>query len=50
MKITSVSPLVLRHKLPREQFEVNDGYIQVPAAPGLGVTVDEGIVEKYLVG
>jgi len=40
----------LRHELTRERFEVIDGYVQVPEAPGLGVTVDEGIVEKYRVG
>ena len=40
----------LRHELTRERFEVVDGYVQVPEAPGLGVTVDESIVEKYLVG
>lgn len=38
----------LRHELTRERFEVIDGYVHVPEAPGLGVTVDEDIVAHYL--
>mgnify|MGYP001203404304 FL=1 len=43
----SESPL--RHNLTKESFDVVDGYISVPEAPGLGINVDEAIFEKYLV-
>ena len=39
----------LRHELTRERFEVVDGYVHVPDAPGLGVTIDEDTVQKYRV-
>ena len=39
----------LRHELTCERFEVVDGYVQVPDAPGLGVTIDENTVQRYLV-
>ena len=37
----------LRHKLTNEVFEVIDGYVHVPEAPGLGVTINEATVERY---
>ena len=39
----------LRHDLTHEKFAVVDGYVHVPEGPGLGVTINEEIVEKYLV-
>ncbi|MDW8351536.1 MAG: enolase C-terminal domain-like protein, partial [Anaerolineae bacterium] len=39
----------LRQKLTRQTFPVVDGYVSVPEEPGLGVELDEAIVEKYLV-
>jgi L-alanine-DL-glutamate epimerase-like enolase superfamily enzyme len=39
----------LRHDLTREKFAVVDGFIEVPHAPGLGVTVDLETVAKYRV-
>jgi len=39
----------LRHDLTHERFEVVDGYVQVPDAPGLGVTIDEETVQQYRV-
>ncbi len=39
----------LRHELTHERFEVVDGYIQIPDAPGLGVTVNQETVDKYRV-
>jgi L-alanine-DL-glutamate epimerase-like enolase superfamily enzyme len=39
----------LRHELTHERFAVEDGHVRVPDAPGLGVTVDEETVQKYLV-
>ena len=30
-----------------EEFEVVDGKVSVPTAPGIGVTLDEAKVEKY---
>ncbi len=39
----------LRHEVTHEKFEVVDGYVQVPEEPGLGVTINEATLEKYLV-
>jgi len=45
----SMADSPLRHELTRETFEVVDGYVSVPDAPGLGVTVNEETLQKYLV-
>jgi L-alanine-DL-glutamate epimerase-like enolase superfamily enzyme len=37
------------HDLLAQRLEVKDGYIAVPDGPGLGVELDEGMVEKYTV-
>ena len=37
------------HELAREDFPVVEGMIDIPERPGLGVTVDEGFVERYRV-
>ena len=39
----------LRHELTRESFDVVDGYVHVPQAPGLGATVDEETIQRYQV-
>ena len=39
----------LRHDLTNERFAVVDGYVAVPGGPGLGVTVNEETVRKYVV-
>ena len=39
----------LRHELTRESFDVVDGYVHVPQAPGLGVTVDGETIQRYQV-
>ncbi len=39
----------LRHELTHERVQAVDGYIAPPEGPGLGVTLDEGFVKKYLV-
>jgi L-alanine-DL-glutamate epimerase-like enolase superfamily enzyme len=39
----------LRQTLTRQQFPVEDGYVAVPEEPGLGVELDEAVVEKFLV-
>ena len=39
----------LRHDLTHEVFVVEDGYVKVTDAPGLGVTINEETVQKYLV-
>lgn len=39
----------LLHELSVEKFLVQDGSIEIPERPGLGVTVDEGFVERYTV-
>ncbi len=37
----------LRYELLTHDFIVHDGYVQVPQGPGLGVELNENIVEKY---
>jgi L-alanine-DL-glutamate epimerase-like enolase superfamily enzyme len=39
----------LRQTLTRQRFPVVGGMISVPEEPGLGVDLDEGVVEKYRV-
>lgn len=39
----------LRHDLTREKIQSVNGWMEVPDRPGLGVTLDEGFVKKYLV-
>jgi len=36
-----------RRELVREPVEQTDGWVQVPAGPGLGVDVDRAVLEKY---
>src|SRR5215211_3046962 len=39
----------LRHELTREKIQSVNGWMEVPERPGLGVTLDESFVKKYLV-
>lgn len=39
----------LRHHLTNERVQAVDGWISPPTGPGLGVTLDEDFVVKYLV-
>lgn len=39
----------LRQKLVRNPFKVVDGYVSLPEDPGLGVEIDEEIIERYSV-
>jgi L-alanine-DL-glutamate epimerase-like enolase superfamily enzyme len=36
--------------LTRERMPVSDGWVAVPTAPGLGVELDDEILERYAVG
>ena len=38
-----------REGLAKGQIEVQDGFVRVPRKPGLGITVDEELVQKYAV-
>jgi L-alanine-DL-glutamate epimerase-like enolase superfamily enzyme len=40
----------LRQTLTRQRFPVEDGKISVPEEPGLGVELDEKVVERFRVG
>lgn len=40
----------LRQSLTRQDFKVVNGEVRVPEEPGLGVTLNDDIVEKYRVG
>jgi len=42
---TSQGPL--SRELVKNPIQLEDGYLRVPAGPGLGVEVDEAVVEKY---
>jgi L-rhamnonate dehydratase len=37
----------LSRTLCQEPIRLEDGYLRVPTGPGLGVEVDEAVVEKY---
>jgi len=39
----------LNQRLVRERFPVVDGMVEVPTAPGLGVTLDEDVVRECLI-
>ena len=38
-----------REGLAKGQIEIQDGFVRVPRKPGLGITVDEELVQKYAV-
>ncbi len=44
-----VEQSALRQTLTRQTFPVEDGMVAVPEEPGLGVDLDEAVVEKYRV-
>jgi D-galactarolactone cycloisomerase len=39
----------LRDRLTRPRFEVKDGAVTVPDAPGLGIDVDPSLLEQFAV-
>jgi L-alanine-DL-glutamate epimerase-like enolase superfamily enzyme len=39
----------MRHELTKEKVQALDGWIQVPDGPGLGVTLNEEFIGRYLV-
>lgn len=39
----------LLHEMALEKFTVKDGMIDIPDRPGLGVTIDEGFVQRHAV-
>lgn len=45
---TSQGPL--SRSLVKDPLRLEDGYLRVPEAPGLGVDVDEEIIQKYRIG
>ncbi|MBM3834631.1 MAG: mandelate racemase/muconate lactonizing enzyme family protein [Verrucomicrobia bacterium] len=46
----SVEDSPMRHELTHEKMQAKDGWITVPDAPGLGVTLNEEFIAEYLVG
>lgn len=44
-----VEQSALRQTLTRQRFPVVDGFVHVPEEPGLGVELDEAVVERFLV-
>ena len=45
----SVDDSPMRHELTLERMQAKDGWITVPDAPGLGVTLNEEFIQRYLV-
>jgi D-galactarolactone cycloisomerase len=43
------SPHPLRNGVTMETFDMKDGYLDIPARPGLGVTLDADFVRKFAV-
>ena len=41
---------ILEHDLLKDRLKVEDGYLEVSDEPGLGVEIDEGAIERYMVG
>ncbi len=39
----------LNQELTRERFPLNDGYVSIPAGPGLGIDIDDEVVDRYRV-
>jgi len=39
----------IRHELTLEPMQATDGWIEVPEAPGLGVTLNEDFIQRHLV-
>jgi L-alanine-DL-glutamate epimerase-like enolase superfamily enzyme len=39
----------MRHELTLEKVQASKGWITVPDGPGLGVTLNEDFVKRYLV-
>jgi L-rhamnonate dehydratase len=40
----------LRHEITHEIFAIeDDGHVSIPAGPGLGITINEAIIDKYRV-
>ena len=42
-----LGPLAYEHTLLREPFDFRDGTIAVPDKPGLGVELDDAMLERY---
>ena len=44
----SMADSPLRHELTNEVFEVVDGYVNVPETPGLGLSINNSTLQKYI--
>ena len=40
------TPSRIRNELAKQPFEQVDGYVQVPMGPGLGIEIDEQVLEE----
>lgn len=45
----NIEPHPFAHRLVKELPQVNDGYLTIPDAPGLGVEVNEEVVAELCV-
>ena len=37
------------HEVVKDELELRDGYLSLPAKPGLGIELNEDALEKYCV-
>jgi L-alanine-DL-glutamate epimerase-like enolase superfamily enzyme len=42
------NPSPMQHDLVTVPFRQRDGYVDVPIGPGLGITVNENVIERFL--
>jgi hypothetical protein len=40
-------PFPLADEILKEPLDIRNGILRVPQEPGLGVDIDEGVIEKY---
>ncbi|HEY2593163.1 MAG TPA: enolase C-terminal domain-like protein, partial [Chloroflexota bacterium] len=45
-----VAETPLNTKLTRQTFPLKDGFVEIPTSPGLGVDLDQEVLERYAVG
>jgi L-alanine-DL-glutamate epimerase-like enolase superfamily enzyme len=38
----------MQHELVTQPIDQRDGYVALPAGPGLGITVNEDVIARYL--
>jgi len=47
--VKDLAPSELRRFLVKDEPRIIDGFIEPPEAPGLGIDLDQGVMEKFAV-